>query len=63
MRRNLEAMGMASGQLGNVSGYVAVDFAPLSTEGRAYHDSVALQAKANPAVVALWSTMLARLGE
>ena len=58
LRRNLEAMGLTSGYVGNHSGFVVVDFPPLLNEGRAHHDSVALQTKAPPPVEALWKAML-----
>ena len=58
MRRNLEAMGLQRGLVGNVSGYVVVAFEPLLLEGRAFHDSVALQAKAPPSVAGLWKALL-----
>ena len=61
LRHNLEAMGLAPGLLGNGSGFVVLDFEPLVSEGRSHHDSVALQAKAPPPVVAAWRVLLARL--
>jgi pimeloyl-ACP methyl ester carboxylesterase len=61
-KRNLEAMGLAPGLLGNESGYVVVDFAPLELgKGRPHHDSVALGAQAPAGVVALWKTLFAAL--
>ena len=58
MRKNLEAMGLRPGFIGNSSGFVVVDFEPLLMEGRAFHDSTALQTKAPPPVVALWKAVL-----
>ena len=53
LRDNLEAMGLRAGYIGvNVSGFVVEDFDPLLYEGRAYHDSVALNPKAPPPVEA-----------
>ena len=61
MRDNLEAMGMRKGYVGNISGYVVVDYPPLIHEGRAFHDSVVLHDKAPPPVKALWKTLLGQL--
>ena len=61
MRKNLEAMGLRPGFIGNSSGFVVVDFEPLLMEGRAFHDSTALQTKAPPPVVALWKAVLGEI--
>ena len=55
-------MGLAPGLLGNESGYVVVDFAPLELgKGRPHRRSVALGAQAPAGVVALWKTLFAAL--
>ena len=61
LRRNLEAMGLRSGYVGNVSGYVVVDYNPLLHEGRYFHDSTARQDKAPPPVESLWRTVLGEM--
>ena len=59
LERNLEAMGMDRGDVGMAqSGYVVLDFEPLIAEGRSFHDSVALQAKAPPPTAAMWKALL-----
>jgi len=62
-RRNLDAMGLSPGLLGNGSGYVVLDFAPLDigSRGRSHHESVALGEQAPTGVVALWKTLFAAL--
>ena len=61
LRKNLDAMGLTPGYVGNHSGYVVVDYPPLLNEGRSHHDSVALQNKASAPVEALWKAMLGKL--
>ena len=61
LKRNVEAMGLERGVIGNRSGYVVIEFSPMVTEGRSHHDAVALKGHASPAVEALWKTLLARL--
>ena len=61
MRRNLAAMGLQRGYLGNRSGYVVVDYVPLLGEGRAFHNHVALSSHAPMAVRALWKTLIGDL--
>jgi hypothetical protein len=61
-RRNLQAMGLAPGLLGNGSGFVVLDYAPrVLGSGRAHHESVALGRQAGPAVAALWLTLFSAL--
>lgn len=61
-RKNLGAMGLVPGVLGNVSGFVVLDFTPRALGvGRSHHEMVALGAQAPAAVVAIWKTLFAGL--
>ena len=61
LRTNLGRMGLTPGVIGNQSGFVVVDFQPLTNEGRSHHDAVALQDKTPAPTEALWKALLARL--
>lgn len=61
-RRNLGALGLQPGLMGNASGFVVLDYTPLELGvGRSHHESIALGKQAPPAVVAIWKTLFAAL--
>ena len=63
LRDNLEAMGLQAGVVGAHSGYTVLDYEPLVPEGsRSFHNAVALEAQAPPAVNAVWKALLDQLG-
>ena len=61
-RKNLGALGLQPGLMGNSSGFVVLDYTPLQLGvGRSHHESIALGKQAPPAVVAIWKTLFAAL--
>ena len=61
---NLQKLGLERGLLGiDHPGYVVVDFTPLKSVGRLYHNSIAKDAYAPPGIVPLFITLFANISK